>query len=357
MNAAPALLRSFLFIPGDSEKKLAKADDTGADAVIFDLEDAVAPANKAIARERTAGALAVRPPEQRVCQLWVRINPLDSGMAENDLKAVVGGAPDGIMLPKADSPADVATLSGWLDTMEKAAGLAAGAVKILPLTTETAIAPFRLGDYAGAGLTRLYGLTWGAEDLAAALGASTNLGADGTWAFTYKLVRSLCLMAAHASEVAAVETVYVDFRDSEGLRAACLAARSEGFSGRLAIHPAQVPVINAAFTPSPEEVAHAKRVIAAFEAEPDAGTVGLDGKMLDVPHLKAARRGARADLGSPYGNAGKSQSRCAARQLSSMARTETNSSTISPDTRSRTTGLRPFASTVNMSIPVSPNMT
>ena len=289
MTAASILLRSFLFIPGDSEKKLAKADDTGADAVIFDLEDAVAPDSKSAARELTAAALASRPRGQRVCQLWVRINPLDSGMAEDDLNAVIAGAPDGIMLPKADGPEDVATLSRLLDEMERAAGLAKGSIKILPLTTETAIAPFRLGDYAGSGLTRLYGLTWGAEDLAAALGASTNLGPDGKWAFSYQLVRSLCLMAAHATGVAAVETIYVDFRDTDGLRAACLAARSEGFSGRLAIHPAQVPVINAAFSPSPEEIAHAKRVIAAFEDSPGSGTVGLDGKMLDVPHLKSAR--------------------------------------------------------------------
>ena len=289
MTAASILLRSFLFIPGDSEKKLAKADDTGADAVIFDLEDAVAPDSKPAARELTAAALASRPRGQRVCQLWVRINPLDSGLAEDDLNAVIAGAPDGIMLPKANGPEDVATLSRLLDEMESAAGLAEGSVQILPLTTETAIAPFRLGDYAGAGLTRLYGLTWGAEDLAAALGASTNLGPDAKWAFSYQLVRSLCLMAAHATGVAAVETIYVDFRDTDGLRAACLAARSEGFSGRLAIHPAQVPVINAAFSPSPEEIAHAKRVVAAFEDSPGSGTVGLDGKMLDVPHLKSAR--------------------------------------------------------------------
>ncbi len=283
-------IRSFLFIPGDSEKKLAKVDTTGADAIILDLEDAVAMENKAVARERTAATLTARPPAQRVCQLWVRINPLDSGMAKDDLAAVIAAAPDGIMLPKANSPANVAALSGWLDVMESDEGLNAGAVKILPLTTETAIAPFHLGAYADAGLTRLYGLTWGAEDLAAALGASTNLGPDGEWAFTYKLVRSLCLMAAHASGVEAVETIYVDFRDSDGLRAACLAARSEGFSGRMAIHPAQVPIINEAFTPSAEEIDHARRVVAAFTENPGSGTVGLDGKMLDVPHLKAAQR-------------------------------------------------------------------
>ena len=283
-------IRSFLFIPGDSEKKLAKVDGTGADAIILDLEDAVALENKPAARELTAATLADRPHGKRACQLWVRINPLDSGLAVDDLAAVINGAPDGIMLPKANSPADVATLSTYLDEMEAAAELAAGSIKILPLTTETAIAPFQLGEYATAGLKRLYGLTWGAEDLAAALGASTNLGADGSWAFTYKMVRSLCLMAAHASEVEAVETIYVDFRDSEGLRTACLAARSEGFSGRMAIHPAQVAVINEAFTPSAEEIAHAQKIVAAFADNPGSGTVGLDGKMLDIPHLKSAQR-------------------------------------------------------------------
>ncbi len=290
MNDMTKPIRSFLFIPGDSEKKLAKVDAAGADAIILDLEDAVGPENKPAARKLTAATLAERPHVKRTCQLWVRINPLDSGMAMDDLAAVISSAPDGIMLPKANSPQDVATLSTYLDEMEAAAGLEAGSIKILPLTTETAIAPFHLGEYASAGLTRLYGLTWGAEDLAAALGASTNLGPDGTWAFTYKMVRSLCLMAAHASGVEAVETIYVDFRDTDGLRAACLAARSEGFSGRMAIHPAQVAVINEAFTPSPQEIEHAKKVVAAFEDNPGSGTVGLDGKMLDIPHLKSARR-------------------------------------------------------------------
>ncbi len=283
-------LRSFLFVPGDSEKKLAKIDDTGADAIILDLEDAVAMENKAGARTLTAAMLKKRPKGKRACELWVRINPLGSGLAEDDLEAIVALAPDGIMLPKANGPADVATLSNILDEREAAAGLDPGSIRILPLTTETAIAPFYLGAYVGAGLDRLYGLTWGAEDLAAALGASTNLGPDGKWTFTFQMVRSLCLMAAHASGVEPVETIYVDYRDGEGLRNSCLAARSEGFSGRMAIHPAQVAIINAAFTPSAEEIAQAKRIVAAFEDSPGSGTVGLDGKMLDVPHLKAATK-------------------------------------------------------------------
>jgi citrate lyase subunit beta/citryl-CoA lyase len=283
-------LRSLLFIPGDSEKKLSKLDDCGADAVIFDLEDAVAPTNKDLARRVTSEALRARPRTSRKMQLWVRVNPLDTGMTLQDLVAVVGGAPDGIMQPKTDGPEDVRVLSHYLDALEFQASVKRGSIKILPVATETAKAPFSLGGFADAGLERLAGLTWGAEDLSAALGASTNLGPDGEWASTYKLVRSLCLMAAHAAGVPAIETLYVDYKNDEGLRASCRAARAEGFTGRIAIHPAQVAGINESFSPSVEEVAFAQRVIAAFEAAPGVGTVGLDGKMLDIPHLKAAKR-------------------------------------------------------------------
>ncbi|QQV77676.1 CoA ester lyase [Sphingomonas aliaeris] len=283
-------LRSFLFIPGDSAKKLAKVDDCGADAVILDLEDAVAIANKSVAREMVTAFLKERPRAGRTVQLWVRINPLDTEWAVDDLAAIVAGDPDGIMQPKTNGPEDVRTLSTQLDRLEAANGLPAGDIRILPVATETPIAPFRLGDFAQAGLTRLAGLTWGAEDLSAAMGASTNLGPDGHWAFTYQLVRSLTLMAAHASGVPAFETLYVDFRDDDGLRSSCRAARAEGFAGRIAIHPAQVAAINESFSPSDDEIAFARRVIAAFEAEPAVGTVGIDGKMYDIPHLKAARR-------------------------------------------------------------------
>jgi len=283
-------LRSWLFIPGDSEKKLGKVDGCGADAVILDLEDSVAPANKTGARDLVAAFLKARPREERTVQLWVRVNPFDTGLTADDLAAIVPGDPDGIMQPKIDGPEDVRTLSARLDTLEAEHGLAAGTIRILPVATETPIAPFRLGDFATAGLTRLAGLTWGAEDLSAALGASTNLGADGTWAFTYQMVRSLTLLAAHAAGVPAIDTLYVDFRDDEGLRAASRAARAEGFTGRLAIHPAQVAGINAAFSPSEEEIAFARRIVAAFEAAPAVGTIGIDGKMYDLPHLKAARR-------------------------------------------------------------------
>jgi len=283
-------LRSFLFIPGDSDKKLAKVDGCGADAVILDLEDAVAPANKAMAREKVTAFLKARPREARAVQLWVRINPLDTPMALDDLAAVIAGAPDGLMLPKAGGPEDVRTLSHHLDALEAAFDVVRGSIRILPVATETAIAPFRLGDYAAAGLDRLAGLTWGAEDLATAVTASTNLGLDGQWALTFRMVRSLTLLAAHAAGVPAIETLYVDFRDDEGLIASSKAARAEGFSGRIAIHPAQVAGINEAFTPGEDEIAHARRVVAAFAEAGDVGVVGLDGKMLDIPHLKQAKQ-------------------------------------------------------------------
>ena len=283
-------LRSFLFIPGDSEKKLAKANDCGADAVILDLEDSVAPANKPLARQLVAAFLLSRRGKARRPQLWVRVNPFDSGETRDDLDAIMPGAPDGIMQPKINGPDCVRKLSKMLDAHEQQAGLMQGATPILPVATETAIAPFRLGEFATAGLSRLAGLTWGAEDLSSALGASTNLGADGQWAFTYQMVRSMTLLAAHAAGVPAIDTLYADYRNDEGLRSSSRAARAEGWSGRLAIHPAQVAAINASFSPSEEEVAFARRVIAAFAAQPNAGTVGIDGKMYDLPHLKAAQK-------------------------------------------------------------------
>ncbi len=284
-------LRSLLFIPGDSDKKLAKVAGCRADAVILDLEDAVAPANKLAAREKVADFLrAFDRAAEGAPELWVRINPLDSGLAESDLAAIIPARPDGIVQPKPDGPEDVAKVSSLLDHMELAHGVPPGSIGIIPVATETAIAPFRLGEYAAAGLTRLRGITWGAEDLAAALGATGNRGPDGEWLFTYRLVRSLTLMAAHAAGVPAIETLHADFRDEAGLLATSRQARAEGFSGRLAIHPAQVGPINDGFTPSVDEVAFARRVVAAFEAEPNAGTVGIDGKMFDIPHLKSARR-------------------------------------------------------------------
>ena len=282
-------LRSFLFIPGDSEKKLSKVDECGADAVILDLEDAVAPANKAAARSLVAQFLAERA-GPRSPQIWVRVNPLDTGLTEADLIAVIGGCPDGIIQPKTDGPADVATLSAMLDRLEVEHALVPDGIAVVPIATETALAPFHLGAYATAGLTRLAGLTWGAEDLATAIGATGNRAADGNWHFTFQMARSLTLLAAHASGVQAIETLHADFRDDDGLRRSSISARQEGFSGRLAIHPAQVAIINECFTPSAAEVEHAQAVLAAFAANPEAGTVGLGGKMLDIPHRKQAER-------------------------------------------------------------------
>jgi citrate lyase subunit beta/citryl-CoA lyase len=284
-----SIMRSMLFIPGDSEGKLAKGDGAGADALILDLEDAVAPENKALARERIAAHLEKRPRGHRASQLWVRINPLDTGMTLADLGAIIAGGPDGIMAPKVNGPEDLTRLSHYLDAYEAQVGIEPGSVRILPVATETTIAPFRLGDYAALKCARLMGLTWGAEDLSTAIGASTNLAEDGKWALTYQIVRSLTLLGAHAAGVQAIETLYTDFRDEAGLRTSSAAAHAEGFTGRIAIHPAQVAAINESFSPSAEEVAHAQAVLAAFAATPGAGAVQLHGKMLDIPHLKQAQ--------------------------------------------------------------------
>ncbi len=281
--------RSFLFVPGDSEKKLAKGGQSGADALILDLEDSVGPDRKAVAREMVAAYLSDRA-GRGGSQLWVRVNAMSTGELLRDLAAVMEHSPDGIMLPKVDGPATVRTVSAYLDAFETQYGLENGSTRILPVATETPQSVFRLGDYADAGLSRLFGLTWGAEDLSVAIGASTNVDATGKWAPLYQTVRSLCLVAAHAAGIAAIETLYVDYRDEAGLRDSCRTARAEGFTGRIAIHPAQVAAINECFTPSPEEILHAQRVIAAFEATGGGGTVGLDGMMLDLPHLKPAQK-------------------------------------------------------------------
>lgn len=279
-------LRSLLFVPGDSEKKLANGAGSGADALILDLEDSVAPERKPLARDMVVDYLRAAG-SARPSELWVRINPMTEGGLD-DLVAVVRAAPDGLVVPKVDHPTDLERLSLMLDVLERRDGVAR-TIRLLPVATETPLAPFSLGAYAEATLPRLFGMTWGAEDLSTALGASTNRGPDGQWAFTYRMVRSHCLIAAKACGVAAIETLYADFSDEEGLQADSVAALREGFSGRIAIHPAQVQAINAAFTPSAEDVAHARRVVAAFDANRGTGVVGLDGKMLDIPHLKQAR--------------------------------------------------------------------
>ena len=271
-------LRSLLFVPGDRPDRMEKALGSGADALILDLEDAVAPAAKPEARRAVKDFLAAH--EQ--AHLWVRINPLGDPEAERDLDAVLGAHPHGIVLPKAEGGASVAELTRRLTEHGNATA------QILAIATETPAAIFQLGTYGGA--RRLAGLTWGAEDLPAAIGASTSREEDGRFTPPYELARSLCLFGAAAAGVAPIETVYPAFRDLDGLGAYAARARRDGFTGMMAIHPAQVPVINAAFTPSQDEIAHARAVVAAFEASPEAGALSLGGKMIDRPHLVQAQR-------------------------------------------------------------------
>jgi citrate lyase subunit beta / citryl-CoA lyase len=281
-------LRSLLFVPGDSEKKMARAESVPADALIFDLEDAVAPEHKATARARVREFLEAHPANRRQ-QLWVRINPLDHADAGADLAAVIPGQPDGVVLPKTRSPDDIEVLSQRIGMYEVEHDLLRGAIRILPVATETPQAIFTLGGYVQCG-KRLAGLTWGAEDLAAAIGATSNRKGDGRWTAPYQLVRSLCLFAAHAAGVEAIDTLWANFRDPVGLEMSCALARRDGFSGKLAIHPDQVEVINRCFMPSQKEVARARRIVELFEANPGVGTLALDGVMLDLPHLQLARR-------------------------------------------------------------------
>jgi len=282
------ILRSMLFVPGDSERKLAKAEASPADAIILDLEDSVAPDRTGVARGMVRSYLESRPDRAKQ-QLWVRINALSTEKGLPDLAAVVGGKPDGVLLPKPDSGADLALLDHYLSALETRDGVALGSVKVVALATETAKALFTLGSYAGVS-PRLVGMTWGAEDLAAVLGAKSNKDAAGAFHFTFELARSLCLAGATAAEVQPLDTVFVDFRNPAGLEADCKASRQMGFTGRLAIHPDQVPLINAAYSPDDDEIAFARRVVDAFAASPGTGVVGIDGKMVDMPHLKQAHR-------------------------------------------------------------------
>ena len=275
--------RSFLFVPADSERKLAKAGSAGADALILDLEDAVAPAAKPVARQLAADYLPGKS------DVWVRVNPVDTEFWEADLEAVIPAAPAGIMLPKPRHARDALTVSARIDELEVRHGIERGRTKIIALCTEHPEALLTLHSYVGT-VPRLAGLSWGAEDLSAAVGAGTNRDADGNWLPLYEMARSLCLVAAAAAEVAAVDTVFTDFRDLDGLLRYATHARRDGFSGMLAIHPAQVEIINAAFEPADYEIERAQRIVALFEENPDAGTVGLDGKMIDRPHLVQARR-------------------------------------------------------------------
>jgi len=277
--------RSWLFAPGDSERKMEKAAGGPADIVVFDLEDAVAEGQKSKARSQIAAFLAAQVPDRS--RLWVRINPLQGPHALPDLAAVMPCRPGGIMLPKSRGRADVECLDHYLSALEVAAGSTLGATPVIALVTETAQSMFTTGTYAGA--PRLAALTWGAEDLADAVGAADNRDADGSYAFTYEMARSFCLLGAAAAGIAAVETIHGDFRDETGLRRRAQQARRAGFRGMLAIHPAQVAVINEAFTPSAEELQEAHAIVDLFAASPGAGVLAHEGAMLDRPHLARAQ--------------------------------------------------------------------
>ena len=278
--------RSWLFAPGDSDKKMQKATDGSADIVIFDLEDAVAPEAKASARQMVGAFLLAQPAEAKH-RLWVRVNPLDGEHTLKDLAAIMPGRPGGIMLPKAFGRQDVELLNNYLSALEVANSIEQGSTKVIVLVTETAEGMYTTGDYKGA--PRVVAMTWGAEDLADALGASENRNTDGSYSFTYELARSFCLMGASVAGVLPVETIQGDFRDLDGLRKRAQKVRQDGYRGMLAIHPAQVEVINEAFTPTAEELAAAQEIVDIFAANPGAGTIGYNGAMLDRPHLARAQ--------------------------------------------------------------------
>jgi len=282
------MLRSLLFVPGDSEKKLTKSTSTSADALILDLEDSVAPERTSIARSMVAEFLNAHP-KRTEQQLWVRINPLQTPEALADLVAVMAGKPDGIMLPKPLNAQHAQQLDHYLSALEIREGLTLGSTRIIPVATEVPGAVFDLSSYAGSS-PRLLGLTWGAEDLATAVGATSNKDESGEFSFTYKLARSLCLLASAHAQIQAIDTLSVDFKNLQALARDVQGARREGFTGKLAIHPDQVDVINQGFTPSAQEISHAQSIIDAFAKASGAGAVQIDGKMVDKPHLTQALR-------------------------------------------------------------------
>ena len=281
-------MRSLLFVPADGGSKLDKAMASGADGVIIDLEDSIAAASKESARKLALDFLKSAQSRRDRPQLLVRINGLDTGMTDADLDAVVPGKPDAVLLPKAEGGATVIHLDAKLTVREALAGLPEGEIKILAQTVESPAGLFSAGSYRNCS-ARLIGMTWGPEDLSAELGAEANREIDGTLTEPYRIARAMCLFGAAAAKVPAIETIYVNFRDTDMLRKDTELARRDGFTGRLAIHPAQVPVINEVFTPSAAQIEKAKAIVAAFAAKPGAGTVGIDGKMYDRPHLARAQ--------------------------------------------------------------------
>jgi citrate lyase subunit beta/citryl-CoA lyase len=275
-----------LFVPGDRPERFEKAASSGADAVILDLEDAVAAAQRPRARQAIADHLALAP---RQVPLWVRINPVDTADALLDLAAVVSAAPDGVILPKARSGADVLRLNYWLEALETAHALVPGSIRMIPMITETAQAMLNLPSFVPPP-ARVLGMTWGAEDLASELGASANRGADGEYSTPYQMASAGCLFAAAAACVAAIDTVDTEIRDLDAVERRARASRRAGYAAKLAIHPAQIAPLHAAFTPTAEELAHAERVLAAFAASPGTGAFMLEGRLIDRPHVRQAER-------------------------------------------------------------------
>lgn len=284
-DGASLRMRSWLFAPGDSEKKMARATEGSADVVLIDLEDAVTESEKPKARTMVREFL--RSQASGLERIWVRVNPMDGPHTLADLAAVMPGKPGGIMLPKVYGRPDVERLDHYLSAFEAANDIAVGSTKVIVLVTETAAAMFTTGDYAGA--PRVVALTWGAEDLADSIGASNNRNSDGSYGFTYELARSLCLLGAAAAGVLPIETIQGDFRDLETLKARAEKVRRDGYRGMLAIHPAQVDVINAAFTPGEDEIAEAQEIVDIFAANPGVGAIGYKGGMLDRPYLARAQ--------------------------------------------------------------------
>ncbi|HVE50068.1 MAG TPA: CoA ester lyase [Casimicrobiaceae bacterium] len=285
---AQAILKSMLFVPGDSEKKLAKGQTTAAAALVLDLEDSVSIDRIGVARGMVKEYLASHANRSKQ-QLWVRINPLATALALPDLVGIVAGVPDGILLPKIESAHDIALLDHYLTALEQREGIAAGSIGIIPVATETPQAMFSVGTYRDVS-PRLVGLTWGAEDLSTAVGASSNRLENGEYEFTYQLARAMCLLGANAAGVQAIDTINADFRDSALLEREVKASRRAGFTGKLAIHPDQIEVINTGYSPDEAELKHATAIVAAFERAGGAGAVQLEGKMIDKPHLTQALR-------------------------------------------------------------------
>ncbi len=283
------MIRSWLFVPGDSERKMEKGRGNAADALILDLEDSVADSRQEIAREMTCNFLLQETDRNRQ-QLWVRINPLDNPLSLPDLAAILKGRPDGIVLPKVYSAADVNKLADYLDILEVREGIPKGSTKIVSVATETAQSLLTFNTYLEGITDRLVGMTWGGEDLSAALGASSNRHPrTGDYDDPFLYARTMCLVTARAIDVQPIGVVFVDYKDSDGLHEECLRDRQSGYIGKVSIHPGQPEIINSAFTPSSDEVTHAKKVIQIFEENPGLGTIGIDGKMYDMPHLKQAR--------------------------------------------------------------------